>query len=278
MLHFSSFCVYIYENKIYAYKGMNKMNDFKRNNTAYEHYLEASAELFMQQYAKTIPIQTLSEEPVPVQLQEKCKHVIKTENRRRNRRTLLRSTHRFAKGAAIFLVACLALSSVLFVSVEAVRTPIISFYTKQEDGNMLISGNADDLDFNDTTPVMTFNESDPLAGYLPEDFSLAELTGSMDGLGLNATYYNADMTHYITFSCINTDALISIDTDDCKVTEFELGGEKAIMSVDLENNYVILVWKNAHINKMLSLTATCLTEEKVFLMADALNDALNLQY
>lgn len=252
------------------------MNDFKRNNTAYEHYLEASAELFMQQYAKTIPIQTLSEEPVPVQLQEKCKHVIKTENRRRNRRALLRSTHRFAKGAAIFLVACLALSSVLFVSVEAVRTPIISFYTKQEDGHMLISGNADDLDFNDTTPVMTFNESDPLAGYLPEGFSLVDY--SLDPLALRAVYFNADKTQYIDFSWLNPDALISVNTENCKVTEFELGGEKAILSIHLETGGGTIVWKNAHINKMLSLTATCLTEEEVFLMADALNDALNLQY
>lgn len=255
----------------------------KISTEVFDRYMEASVELFMECYARTITVNTDDDLPEDCssQLQDKCKALIKATHRRQKLIGFLKGTKRVLKSVAVLAIAFLSLSSVLFMTVEAVREPVLDFYIKQKDGHIEISSDRYALDYTPSyqnAPIVAFNEQDPLGFLLPEDFCCDSIVGAVDEQMYSATYFDTNRENYIDFSISVPESYYSIDTDDCVVTEFEISGNMAVMSEDLVYNSVVLMWYNAHLDKLLSLTATSFTGKELILMAEALNDALYQTY
>lgn len=255
---------------------MPKLNYESEKFASYE---DAAAALFMDLYAQSIrlPDAEALQSENSAQFQSRCSKLFRKYQNHQNGRKLIKGTGRFLKGVAVLVIAALSLSSALFMTVEAVREPIVRFYTKQQDGHMEISVNKDALDYTSPyqdAPIKSFNEQDPLGFLLPDDYYLDRIDGSMDAPLYSATYFDKTKDNYIAFSVTASNSYHSIDTDDCKVTEFEISGNMAVMSEDIENGCIVLVWYNAYLDKFLELTATDFTGEELILMAEALNNAL----
>ena len=256
------------------------MIKFKPETEAYEQYLEASTALFMDFYAETIPLPRRNELPeqADTPMQIKCGKLIKQNHRHKKQMQLLRGSGRLLKGVAMIAMVLLSLGSVLFLSVDAVRNPIVDFYTKQEEGHMVIGNSMEAMGITHPyhdAPNATFNPDDPLEYWIPEGFYLDSVVGTMEH-GYSALYFNEDHSHAITFDITSMDATHYIDTEDCVVTEFEIDGGKAIMSEKIGYGSIILVWYNAKLDKMLGLSSTCLSGEELISMAEVMNFTLSI--
>lgn len=245
----------------------------------FESYEDAAAALFMDLYAQSIrlPDAEALQSENSVQFQSRCSKLFRKYQNHQNGRKLIKGTGRFLKGVAVLVIAALSLGSALFMTVEAVREPIVRFYTKQQDGHIEISVNKDALDYTSPyqdAPIKSFNEQDPLGFLLPDDYYLDRIDGSMDAPLYSATYFDKTKDNYIEFSCNISKTQYNVNTENCRVTELEILGNKAVLSENLGNNSKVLLWYNPQLNKILDLTATGFTSEELILMAEALNNAL----
>lgn len=245
----------------------------------FESYEDAAAALFMDLYAQSIrlPDAEALQSENSAQFQSRCNKLFRKYQNHQNGRKLIKGTGRFLKGVAVLVIAALSLGSALFMTVEAVREPIVRFYAKQQDGHMEISVNKDALDYTSPyqdAPIKSFNEQDPLGFLLPDDYALDSVTGTI-AYGYYSLYRTIDGENYTAFDCLPSESILNINTENCNVTEFEISGEKAILSENQTNTSVVLVWHNARLNKMLQLTTTDLSKEELILMAEALNNAIN---
>lgn len=255
------------------------MDKFIISTEVFERYMDASVELFMECYAETITVNIDDKQPedCSYQLQEKCKALIKATHRRQRFIGVLSGAKKVLKSAAVLAIAFFSLSSFLFITVEAVREPILDFYTKQKDGHMEISNLPYSTDSTlpyHNAPVITFNEQDPLGFLLPDDFFLDNTIGDFE-TDYSALYFNTDKTQAVTFSCSSIDGYHSIDTENCTVTELTISGDKAILSKKDNTTSVVLVWYNTKLDKLFGLSSTCFTGEELISMAEALNNTLS---
>lgn len=151
------------------------------NKQVYEQYVDATAALFMEHYALALEDAVLAEKcalmPVSESLDRRCMDTIRKACAKQRRREILKGTGMLLKSAAVILVALLSLSSVLFMTVEAFRVPVINFFIEQGDGFWAITGkNADDPI--DANTDREFDPNNPLAGLLPEGYELLFSNGT----------------------------------------------------------------------------------------------------
>lgn len=240
----------------------------------YERYMDASIELFMECYAETISVASSTDirEQESPQLNEKCKALIKATHRRQKLLGFTRGIRRVLKSAAVLAIAFLSLSSVLFVTVEAVRTPILNFYIKQNDGNWQLSGIP--FDFNTDNPENAalpkgFNAKDPLGSLLPDDFRINSVEGDLTD-GLDAAYYN-DKNNFVIIRCLRAESGYHINTDNAEVERIKISGYDAVLSMREDCNSPTLVWYNSDQNMLLTLKTDYFSKEELINIAELLN-------
>ena len=160
------------------------MDNKNIENTAYERYIDATVALFMEQYANKLA-EDIRQEPIvkipyPEKLDERCLGIIKKKCAKQRSRAFWNGTKKALSRVAIILVALLSLSSVLFMTVEAIRIPVINFFIEHGDGFWAITGKSDD-DPIDPTASNEFDPNDPLAGLLPEAYLLIDTRTGKNG-------------------------------------------------------------------------------------------------
>lgn len=254
------------------------MKNFTLSTEVFERYLDASVELFMECYAETITIDSdaAAQEQDSPRLNEKCKALIKATHRRKKLLGFMKGSARLLKSAAVIAVAFLALSSFLFITVDAVREPILKFYIKQNDGNWELSYTPFGADYNDpkhSAPESSFNEKDPLGDLLADDFYLHSVEGHLDG-GLSAVYYN-DNNNVLSFQCIFSDNTYHINTEDSTVEQIKISGYDTILSEEQPDDNTVLVCYYSDMDRIIILQSDCLSKNELVSIAEKLIFMLN---
>ncbi len=250
------------------------MKNFTLSTEVFERYLDASVELFMECYAETITIDSdaAAQEQDSPRLNKKCKALIKATHRRKKLLGFMKGSARLLKSAAAVAIAFLALSSFLFITVDAVREPILKFYIKQNDGNWELSNIPFESEPDDpmyTAPEAGFNEEDPLQYLLPKGFTLISVNGNLEK-HLAARYQNAQCQEVI-FEYHKSNALININTEDAEMTRLQVSGYDAVLSEHKTTKNLLLIWYNSDLNYTLSLNTNALTKDELIAIAESLN-------
>ena len=110
------------------------MKNFKIDQTVYEKYVDATVEFFMECYSGTLS-SAIQEElkdgenqdvVFPKELDKRCQTLIKKECAKQRMKQTAKNVIKGLRYAAIFAVVMLSFTSLLFMTVEAVRIPIIN--------------------------------------------------------------------------------------------------------------------------------------------------------
>lgn len=181
----------------------------------YDQYVDATVALFMEHYTAALTDTVLAEESSPATcsegLERRCMEMIRKECAKQRRKEAWKGTKKVLRSAAVILVALLSLSSILFMTVEAFRVPVINFFIEQGDGFWVITGKSED------EPIdSAFDPNDPLAGLLPEGYKLDKVLGGFDNR-LFAIYINQN-GEKIRFT-ITRVSVITVDSEDAPVSK-----------------------------------------------------------
>lgn len=256
------------------------MNRFNINKEVYERYVDASVALFMECYANVL-LQNVSiddntsdetTDEFPNELDKRCMKMIKKECARRNRQAIIKSATKVLRSVAVITMAILALSSLLFMTVEAVRVPIINFYIEQKDGYWEITGQGGNDQNNDiTNSPKPFDKTNPLSEFLPKDYSLVQVIG--DTANQLIAIYENSAGQQVFFSTVPYDGSIQLDTEDAEFSEqCQILEHEAVLVV--KNGTTRLVW----IHEGASILFTVIADELPTDDITAIAEQVSLQF
>ena len=251
------------------------MNNQEKN-AAYEKYVDASVALFMEHYSAALTeqvkqnIKTFDAVPVPEELDQKCRKLIRKECAKRKSKQFFKSLGKGLSYAAVLLIVLLSMSSALFMTVEAVRIPIINFYIEHGDGYWIITGddgnNNDDVDNHGD---IDFDEGDPLKGLIPGDYVLKRYYELNNGA--TAMYVNS-VGHTVVLMQVTSSSQLVVDTENAEYTkELRINDCNAVL---VKAEKMSLVWLEPQQSVMYTLVADSLDEEELITIAEV----LSLQY
>lgn len=235
----------------------------------YDKCVDASVALFMQYYCAAVSedihkeiLEMQAEEKVfPETLDTRCRATIKKQNALSKRRKCFKSVVKGLRYVAVFAVVLLALSSVLFVSVEAIRVPIINYYISL-NGKYLEIGSSDNLEDGPTTGI---NWEDPLAEFVPKEYVLSVRDDTSPG-SLVAIYRNAQDGN-IFFAVDPLSDSKQIDTENAQIVrKIQFYGSEGVLVV--KNDLVTFAWGCEEQGKMFSITSTSLNEAEIITLAE----------
>ncbi len=237
----------------------------------YDKCVDASVALFMQYYCAAVSedihkeiLEMQAEEKVfPETLDTRCRATIKKQNALSKRRKCVKSVVKGLRYVAVFAVVLLALSSVLFVSVEAIRVPIINFYIKTTDKYLEIGTSSATID----DPTVELDWDDPLAGFLAEDYSLLICDG--DPLIQMIAAYENSSGSVVKLSMVPLKSTSRIDTEGAQsVQNCIVASCEATMVV--KDNVILLAWDCEITGKRYILKADALNEQEILDIAEGI--------
>lgn len=243
------------------------MDNPKLSDTAREQLEEAAVAVFMEQYAKALDagidkkMEECEGEEFPPELEKRCRALIEKEYAKTKNEKRRKGVMRILQKAAIVVVALLSLSSVLFMTVEAFRQPIMNFFIEKTDRYWQMTANPD----KDTMPD-AYNPENPLDGIIFDGFELTHLSGSVASGDLIAKYSYEDeafITLFANFSLGN----LQVDGENAVVTDAKVAGHKAHLYV--KDDSIRLAWLDEDISRAFSICAVNVTEETVAYIAEA---------
>lgn len=239
------------------------MNNHAVNTDAYEQYVDATVALFMEYYSAVSLPENIRAEfneqenkdfVFPAALDDRCRRLIKRECSRYRLNHCIKTIGKGIRYVAIFAIVVLSLFSLLFMTVDAIRIPIINFYIEHFDGHWDISGQEEP---NLSTEDTAIDIQNPLAGLISEDFQLLVLEG--DSLLELIAIYEDSNGNQIFFSSMAGENWMTIDTENAQHSqECEIGGYKAIVIVDNPN--VRILWFDESTSTTFSLVADEMSE------------------
>ena len=169
------------------------MEKLKISETAREKLEDAAVSVFMEEYAKALnagldqQMEASAAEEFPKELEERCLALIRKEAAKQRNQKHRKNTLRVLRSAAAVAIFILSVSSVLFVTVEAFRAPVMNFFVEKTDRYWQLSGTE-----NETVIEDVFNPEDPLDGIIADDFEVTDVEGSWDSECLIVEYSNGD--------------------------------------------------------------------------------------
>ena len=182
----------------------------------YEQYVDATVALFMEHYTAVLTDTILEKKSASVSCSEtldrRCMEAIRKESAKQRHREIWQGTKKVLRSAAVILVALLSLSSILFMTVEAFRVPVINFFIEQGDGFWVISGKSEDNSVNSD-----FDPNDPLAGLLPEGYEVTATEG--DTRNVKRYYYQNYNDEKITLWFLENIVDMTVDSEDASKSE-----------------------------------------------------------
>lgn len=242
------------------------MKNSKITDETRDKYVDATVAVFMDQYAAILDagideeLADTKHNDFPPELDERCRALIGKEFEKKKKLAFKQSIMRVCRSAAVVAIALLSICSVLFVSVEAFRNPIINFFIEKKDGYWEVSGENPE---NAVPAEIDFN--DPLAEIVPSNFELVFIENAWDVGRLFANYSDGAGAE-IFFSITPKKGAVQADTEDASAMPFQLFNHNALLSV--EGNEIRLTWSNEQEDEIFTLCATNLSEETVLTMGE----------
>ena len=249
------------------------MEELKISETAREKLEDAAVSVFMEEYAKALnagldqQMEASAAEEFPKELEERCLALIRKETAKQRNQKRKKNALRVLRSAAAVVLVLLSVSSILFMSVEAFRLPIINFFVEKTDRYWQLSGVE-----NEDTAQDVFDPKDPLDGIILDEFVITSITGSWDSECLIVEYSNGNNA-VIDFIAVQNDGNVQIDTEDANVVQHKVFGHDAVKSI--KENYVRITWLDETNSKIITLCSTNVSEEMTLLYADAVAKLLN---
>lgn len=248
------------------------MNKRTIDKGVYERYVDATVALFMEYYSavtlpRSIQAELTNQEDqnviFPTELDQRCRQLIKKELARHRWKQYAKYISKGLRYVAACVIAVLSLSSFLFMTVEAIRIPIINYYIEQYADHWEISSDTATMPYIDKT----LNLKDPLINLIPDDYQLVVQDGeSFSEMG--AIYENSDGKRFC-FSSVSGDNWIAIDSENAQTSQqFQLCGFDAISVV--KDGVVSLTWIDTDLNIVFTMIADNMTESEVITIGENL--------
>ena len=245
------------------------MDNRKIDQDVYERYVDATVALFMEYYsaerAEDMHNELSGNEKIevelPAELDNRCRTLIKKEHARRKRKEHMKTAMKGLRFVACFAVIVLALASVLFVSVEAIRVPIINYYITQSDKYLEITSRKPSADGS----VVQFNAEDPLAGLLPEGYKLV-VVDKMSPTQTTAVYKTSDKNS-ISFTMYPSETVARVDSENAQaIKEICICGYDGFLVA--KGDRITITWWRESNNQTFSIISTSLTESELITLAE----------
>lgn len=243
------------------------MENPRISESAREKLEEATVAVFMEQYGQVLDagineyMEDSSAEEFPLELDERCRALIQKEYAKVKNKERKKCVLRVLRSAAVIAVVLLSLSSVLFMTVEAFRIPVMNFFIEKTDRYRQLSGEP-----NENLTEECFNEENPLDGIIPDGFVLTDVSGTLEAGNLIAKYSNANNST-ILFVVELSHGNLQIDDEDAIVTECKIAGHDA--NICLEKNEVCVAWLDENISRVFILCATNVSQNAVMSFAES---------
>lgn len=242
------------------------MENPKLSDTAREQLEEAAVAVFMEQYAKALDagidkrIEECEGEEFPPELEKRCRALIEKEYAKSKNEKRRKGVMRILQRAAIVVVALLSLSSILFMTVEAFRLPVMNFFVEKTERYWQMTANPDE----NTIPV-TYDPENPLDGILYDGFELTSLSGSVQSGDLIAKYSFGDKAGMTLFVQDSLGSL-QVDGEDAVISDTQVAGHKAQLYV--KGDSIRLAWLDENVSRSFGIQAVNVTEETVMYIAE----------
>lgn len=232
-------------------------NQHSNRDDVYEQYVDASVALFMKYYCDTLYEDVTGRDACteenkdaafPAELDARCRTLIKKAVKRQRLRKKARYTGKVLRHICSFMIVCMALASVLFVTVEAVRVPIINYYIEHSENNFLEIGGYD----NSAGEALedAFDISDPLKEIIPSEYSL--ITQEGDAISKFSAIYKDTLNNSIFIASRPFTTIRDIDLQDAEnVQWFQIYNCKAVIIEEV--NKTRLLWIDEGLSTTFSL-------------------------
>ena len=249
----------------------------------YDKCVDASVALFMQYYCAAVSedihkeiLEMQAEEKVfPETLDTRCRATIKKQNALSKRRKCFKSVVKGLRYAAVFAVVLLALASTLFMTVEAVRAPIIKYYIALEKEYVEI-GQKDDTEIStNQESIRGIDWKNPLAQFVPTGYILSVQNVDAEGTVL-AIYDNVKNNSSILFMALSIDGVARVDAENAQeVREILIWDYEGILVK--KDGVISVTWGDDVLQKAYSIAASELTEAEVIAIAENFMQKIILQ-
>ena len=253
--------------------------DDKRTNELLDQYEDALMALLMNEYAESNGARLLKEyeeaersgaiSEVPEVLDRKCQDMIHRAYAKHRFRMSLKSFANASKRVAAIALAVLGLCSVLVMSVEAFRTPIVNFFIEQHEKYSTIDfGKDSNTATSDITePTVESQPVDrsksPLLGMIPDSYNLVQFSNK--GKRGFTCLYKDDAGNTIAFSATPTEGMLNVDTEDVVVKNVELLGHNGML---VEKDGYKIVWFDAKVGVCYQLRSTAFDYATLWALAE----------
>lgn len=227
---------------------------------------DAAAFVIMEQYAKALNaginkrMEDCAEEVFPEELDKRCRALIAQASRKSQNKKRRKSALRVLRSAAVVALVMLSLCSILFVSVDAFRVPVMNFFIEKTDRYWQMTANPKE----DTIPVR-YDTENPLDGIIADIFELTSLSGSVESGDLLAIYNygdNAKITLFADFSFGN----LQVDGENTVVTDTKVAGHAAQLYE--KEGFIRLAWLDENVSRAFSICAVNVSKEFVTYIAE----------
>ena len=244
--------------------GVCKLDELKNSVEILDHYADAAVQMLMDQYltamGESIAKGAVNKEKMPETLDKKCRVLIKKRLRKQQFMLASKKLLSISRKVAMIVLMLFGVVGLLFVSVEAVRVPIINFFIEQKDGHLEIYATGDEqssLNIGDETA------RNPLAGLLPEGYMLVIHRENSTG-GVFVKYEN-ESGEYILFSENCGINILDVDNEDAITEHTTLLSCPAVF---IEKNEYQLAWANQEAERLCRLEASALSREQIIALAE----------
>lgn len=247
--------------------GEGRMEKVTLSESTREKVEEATLSVFMEQYGAAldagveIKMAECADMEFPPELDKRIEKLIATERAKKRNKQRRKTALRVLRSAAAVIIVLLSVSSVLFMTVEAIRIPVMNFFIERTERYWQMSETVD----TDMMPKV-FNPENPLDEIIPHDYELIELSGTVETGNLFAKYSNVDNSMICLF--INQfEGNLQVDAEDAAITHSRVAGHDSYTYE--EDDFVHIIWQDESISKMFSIYANNVTEESLTYYAEA---------
>lgn len=238
----------------------------KENITARERLEEAMVAAFMDRYAQALDagidrkMEECANDIFPEDLDRRCRALIAQESKKTQNKKRRKSALRVLRSAAVIAVVLISLFGVLFVSVEAIRLPIMNYFFEKTDRFWQVSQYPTKRWESDGV-----NQENPLENIIPDDFMLVHVDGEWESGNFSADYFNGRKSK-VTLMVSPSDGMIQIDTEGAYITQCEIGGYPAVLAT--EDYAVRLMWTDESTSRVYTIFTMYVAEDVVINFAE----------
>lgn len=243
----------------------------------YEQYVDATIAVFMEEYSDAETeylLKKCKEEPLneefPEELDIKCKELIRKSFAKKKRQKALKASKRILQRVAVFVLVLTSAFSVLFLAVEAVRTPIINFYLENFPDYSKITVNNENSSNKEATYSQNPNKSAVISSELiqpliPKTYELELESLDSENQG-TIVFRDENKGSDISIEIKHYSYNLNIDTEDCSVYEEQvINGCNAVYIEKRTRKSV--VWIASSKEQIFSIVADDLRKEEVLQLA-----------